>query len=84
MQTLTKEISILRKQAQHQQSPPTTLPNGYSPDRGDDSGRTGTSRSGTRPSSGTRLSSGTRPQSMFEPREREQRLSNKVNNSLSK
>lgn len=78
VQTLTKEISILRKQAQHQQSPPTTLPNGYSPDRGDDSGRTGTSRSGTRPSSGTCPSSGTRPQSMFEPREREQRLSNKT------
>ncbi|XP_056007016.1 ARF GTPase-activating protein GIT2-like isoform X2 [Ostrea edulis] len=67
VQTLTKEISILRNQTQHQQSPPTTLANGYSPDRGEEDGaRTSTPRSGTR------------PQSMFEPREREQRLSNKT------
>lgn len=73
VQTLTKEISILRNQTQRQQSPSTALPNGYSQtDRGEETGRTSTPRSGTRPSSGTR------PQSMFEPREREQRLSNKV------
>ncbi|XP_022339476.2 ARF GTPase-activating protein GIT2-like isoform X3 [Crassostrea virginica] len=73
VQTLTKEISILRNQTQRQQSPSTALPNGYSQtDRGEETGRTSTPRSGTRPSSGTR------PQSMFEPREREQRLSNKT------
>nr|XP_022339476.1 ARF GTPase-activating protein GIT2-like isoform X4 [Crassostrea virginica] len=73
VQTLTKEISILRNQTQRQQSPSTALPNGYSQtERGEETGRTSTPRSGTRPSSGTR------PQSMFEPREREQRLSNKT------
>ncbi|XP_062569195.1 ARF GTPase-activating protein GIT2-like isoform X2 [Saccostrea cucullata] len=66
VQTLTKEISILRNQAQHQASPPATLPNGYSQDRGEEGARTSIPRAGTR------------PQSMFEPREREQRLSNKT------